>query len=740
LDRTALVICVATVVLAVSVAAVVTYRASSAPAGPHSADVAGGGYGQSGAGSSGPPTTLVGVAPAAPTARICQSGLLESPYGYSGKANTFTSGRYGLPTFGSPGTDFPGSTRGLIVHPGNNTGISESKLEAGHVVVYFEPGVHANLPSILPRIDSAYIGGYSKGSGEAEIDGGGEPGHTFAGTGPNVTIEYLTIANFDGTSSASSFGGSIVDEDGGFNWRVDHDTVGPNGDTVGQDYTGYGIGVGSHSTYEYDCVTGNGEGGFNNGGSTSILRGSAPWGGPANFSIEHDEISHNAIGAGYVPTASDCLNGTNLDQSGTVWCDPDGVAAGLKVFWSDNGTIDYNYVHDNYGEGLWPDTDNTGLDISYNYISDNMDAAIDYEASFNANITANTITGNGWDPEGSGEWAGWPNGYQTSNGGGPGFVDGAIFINNSGGDADIQSGASRYLGHIYIEGNDLVNNFGGIDAFMDRNRFCGEGADGGFPTTCTLSGGYSGGAQRGSPYYVQPTSYNDDATLTPGSTTITAGGGFHSNYQGARTEPASGWAVGAYNTGTGEQVRGIIPAGDTIASCSSNTTCTLMEAAAGNLMNGSGAGGSIEIEAGPPGGCGMYDLTGSSEGESTGTPPEPYFDNCDWYVQGLTVSGNYFTMNANTVTGCAASNGCGYMALYASEGPCTYGCFWSPYQGDTVARKIISPASDNVWDDNTYEWTGKGGWSFEAGATGNTLSPGRWQRAPFGQDVRSTGL
>ena len=209
--------------------------------------------------------------------------------------------------------------------------------------------------------------------------------------------------------------------------------------------------------YEYDCVIKNGEGGFNNGTTTANQKDPAPWGGPANYKIEHNEISGNAIAT--CQAAWGCAPG--------VWGDPDGVAAALKVFGSLNGTIDYNYVHDNYGNGLWPDTNNSGIDISYNYISNNISSAIFYEASFNANITHNTITGNGWNPEGTSEWPGFPNGLQTTNGCGPSFVDGAVALNNSGGSANVQSGSSRYLGQLNVTDNYLVNNFGGIAAFPE---------------------------------------------------------------------------------------------------------------------------------------------------------------------------------------------------------------------------------------------------------------------------------
>jgi hypothetical protein len=677
----------------------------------------------------------IGAGPAAKT-RICGQPVLDSPYRYDGHRGSslarFASGEHGLPTFGSSGSDYPKVTAGYIVPPGDNKGIPEGTLDNDHVLVYFEPGEHLNVPRIFPGSYSVFLGGYSPRSGEAAIDSVGNPGNTFLSAASHVAIEYLTIKNFDGTNNVVGWGGSVVDQFGGYDWTVDYNTVGPNGDSLGHPYTGYGIGVGSDSEYEYNCVIRNGEGGFNNGTSTAGYQDPAPWGGPAHFTIEHNEIADNAIAT--CQPSWGCPKG--------VWGDVDGVAAGIKVFGTLNGTIDYNYVHDNYGVGVWPDTNNSGIDISYNYISNNFTSAIQYEASFNANITHNTITGNGWNPEGTSQWAGYPYGFQTTNGGGPGFADGAISIQSSGGSDNIQSGSTRYAGQLNITGNYLVNNFGGIAAFQDRNRFCGEGADGGYGT-CTLNGRYSGGNTTGSPYYVQPTSYTDKPTITSGSTSLTATGGFQSNYSGSPTKPGSGWMIRAYDSATGNPAPGIFPAGETIASCASNTSCTLTMPADADAGNG---GTPIEIETGPPGGCGMYDLIGSGPGTKSGSPRYPYFDNCNWWIQDLTVSGNTFIMNANpaktwkagSVTNCTMATGCGYMVVYATIGACTNGCLWSPYDADASAEYIISSNAHNLWNNNSYTWTGPGGWSFEAGPTGNVLSQSAWRSRPYHQDADST--
>ena len=123
------------------------------------------------------------------------------------------------------GLGLPGRDRGLHRAAGRNGGISANTLNDDHVLVYFEPGQHLNVPGLAPGNDSAYIGGYSPRSGEATIDNGGQPGTTFESNASHVTIEYLTIKNFNGNGERDSFGGSIVDEYGGYDWTVDYDTV-----------------------------------------------------------------------------------------------------------------------------------------------------------------------------------------------------------------------------------------------------------------------------------------------------------------------------------------------------------------------------------------------------------------------------------------------------------------------------------------------------------------------------------
>ena len=52
-------------------------------------------------------------------ANICSNpSYLQSPYTYTGATGSYTSGTAGLPTFGSPGTNFPNATSGIVLSPG----------------------------------------------------------------------------------------------------------------------------------------------------------------------------------------------------------------------------------------------------------------------------------------------------------------------------------------------------------------------------------------------------------------------------------------------------------------------------------------------------------------------------------------------------------------------------------------------------------------------------------------------
>src|SRR5947207_1016634 len=46
--------------------------------------------------------------------RVCGQPILRSPFSYNGPAGPYRSGTAGLPTYGTPGSDFPRDTAGVV--------------------------------------------------------------------------------------------------------------------------------------------------------------------------------------------------------------------------------------------------------------------------------------------------------------------------------------------------------------------------------------------------------------------------------------------------------------------------------------------------------------------------------------------------------------------------------------------------------------------------------------------------
>ena len=95
---------------------------------------------------------------------VCGQPILDSHWRYDGPAGTYTArdAPDGLPTFGSPGSDFPDMTRLVVVPAGNNTAAASAGVYiVNHTVVYFEPGVHRIENGMFTGHNSAYVGGYT---------------------------------------------------------------------------------------------------------------------------------------------------------------------------------------------------------------------------------------------------------------------------------------------------------------------------------------------------------------------------------------------------------------------------------------------------------------------------------------------------------------------------------------------------------------------------------------------------
>ncbi len=313
----------------------------------------------------------------------------------------------------------------VVVAAGDN---ANTTLDTPNTTYWFAPGVHtlggSEYGQIIPSNGDTYIGGPG-----AILNGQNLNLFAFTQQATGVTIKYLTIENFLATQDQG-----VVNHDSGVGWTVANDTI----ENTAQ---GAALMLGTNSITTNDCLTHNGQYGFN-GYSAA---------GDSDVTVTNNEISFNDT-AGY-------------DTPGGPGGDGCGCAGGGK-FWATNGaTVTGNYVHDNQDPGIWADTDNTGFNISNNYIARNGAQGIMYEISYNANITNNTLIDNGW----------------TAGPQNPGFPTGALYVSESGGDARVPG---AYSGQFNVTGNVFTDNWGGVLLWENANRFCSDGYD----DVCTLVG------------------------------------------------------------------------------------------------------------------------------------------------------------------------------------------------------------------------------------------------------------
>ena len=289
---------------------------------------------------------------------------------------------------------------------------------------WIEPGIHYLGPGIYTQIG---IPSYDTliGAPNAIIDGQHVNDYALTGLGTNVTIEYLTIQNF-GAPYASLQEGE-VNQDASRGWKVLHSTI--------RDTDGAGVFDASYNNDSYDCLTQNGQYGFQGAG------------GSTNITLSHDEISFDST--------------DNIDDGTPYGC---GCSGGGKFWEVSNGIVTDDYVHDNYGTGLWADTDNTGFNYSNDYISNNQGTGLTYEVSYNAKVHHDTFVGN--------EKAG---GVYGSD-----FAAGAIYISESGSDPYVRSPFNTTFN---ITNNTFLGNYGGVVLAESPARYCGHATPG---TYCDL--------------------------------------------------------------------------------------------------------------------------------------------------------------------------------------------------------------------------------------------------------------
>lgn len=362
------------------------------------------GWSEAGATPTGSEPTVAAhaAAPASPPTKVCGSAALKSG------PTTAPSGAVTL----TPGENVPSAVQS----------------EAAGTTFWFAGGTFvigtSEYSQIEPETHDTFIGAPG-----AILSGQGVGDVAFGGSAPDVTIEYLTIEDF-----AAPQNEGVVNHNSAAGWVIGHDTVEDNP-------RGAGVMLGSSDVLTDDCITKNGQYGFQSYSTTAS---------PTNVTVSGNEISDNDT-ANYTETTPGC-----------------GCSGGGK-FWATRGaTVTGNYVHGNRSVGLWMDTNNTGFDVVGNYISTNFSEGVVYEISYNARIADNTFVHNAV-------------GEGPTN---PGFPTGAIYISGSGSNPRVPGPYGRSF---QIIDNVFKNNWSGVVLWESADRYCGSSANTS-TGSCTLVG------------------------------------------------------------------------------------------------------------------------------------------------------------------------------------------------------------------------------------------------------------
>lgn len=460
-------------------------------------------------------TTPAGfVIPAVPTnEQICPGGAddasLQSPYSYDGPTTnfttTFTSGEYGLPTYGTAGTDYPNVTQGYILGPSGWTA-PQSYTVSPDTIYYFEPGTYTNFGQFQAATGDVFLGGYTAQTGGAVFDNGysetdsqgiygSNPSFTQSGGAAALTTlsaaatvgsttitlaapvqQWTDIAFADGTAyTVSAISGDTATLSDPIS------TAEANGASV------YPEGSAGAVTVEY--LTFQHFGNLATGVVTSAIEGALSGDG---WTIEHnyfhDLYPGSAAGPSLVTTGGIGVYGgesatvefncfSHIGEDGMEGFGSDGLIAyneflyapeqpdqqgcgcisSIKFWITTNYVISHNWIDDpGPGIPLWFDTDNTGETLTDNYIENSQQRAIQLEISYNALIQGNTFVDDGWvDGSTDGQYGG--------------LNAAAIYINESGG---LNIPGSNYNDQIIITHNLLIDDWQGIYLWGEADRNC----------------------------------------------------------------------------------------------------------------------------------------------------------------------------------------------------------------------------------------------------------------------------
>src|SRR5262249_3317820 len=156
--------------------------------------------------------------------------------------------------------------------PGASTIQNAINAHPGGTTYYLAAGTYYISDSIQPHTNDHFIGAPG-----AIIDGAGTQHVAFGMNNHNagVTIEYLTIRNFNGYQN-----NGIINQGQGSGWTLQYCTV-SNPTIAGSG--GNGFELGNNNTVRYNCFVNNAQGGLASAGNSG-------------FVIDHNEITGTANG------------------------------------------------------------------------------------------------------------------------------------------------------------------------------------------------------------------------------------------------------------------------------------------------------------------------------------------------------------------------------------------------------------------------------------------------------------
>jgi hypothetical protein len=272
------------------------------------------------------------------------------------------------------------------------------------------------------------------GAPGAVLDGRGLNRYAFVARAANVTISNLTVRGF-----VPPVDQGVVNHDSGDGWIIEDNTI--------EDNKGAGLMAGYRQRVRHNCLRDNGQYGMNAFGGELLVEG--------------NEIAGN--------------NTDDLENTLPGGC---GCTGGVKFWGVNKADVRNNWIHDNHGAGLWADTNNNDFIIENNVIENNDAEAVFYEISYNLILRNNTIRNSTF-------VKGKRFADRKSN-----FPVGTIYLSESGGEPRVPARTDK----IEIYGNTLDNNWSGITAWENADRFCNSTSNTstGYctrlvnsPTTCT---------------------------------------------------------------------------------------------------------------------------------------------------------------------------------------------------------------------------------------------------------------